>query len=127
DTGLKSAYGLKVHPDGKTLYACIGDANYSIYSTPKTRKKMIRLIGLDIMSGKKTMDVDLSDLVAGEHFGNDIAFDSDNNIYMTDSYADVIYKITPEGQASVFSQNQMFKTEGISLNGIVYHPDGYLL
>ncbi|RYD58379.1 MAG: gluconolaconase [Sphingobacteriales bacterium] len=127
DKNMKSAYGIKVHPDGKSLYVCVSDANYSIYSTPDTKKKMIRLVGIDIATGKKTMDVDLSGLVPGEHFGNDLTFDGDNNAYITDSYADVIYKVTPSGQASVFSQNKMFKTEGISLNGIVFHPGGYLL
>ncbi|MCY0976937.1 gluconolaconase [Chryseobacterium wangxinyae] len=127
DPTFKSSYGLKVHPDGKRLFACIGDANYSKFTSPDTRKKMSRLIGIDILTGKKTDDIDLSKLVPGQHFANDLVFDHQQNAYVTDSFANVIYKITPGGNASVFADSPLFKTEGIGLNGIVYHPSGYLL
>lgn len=127
DPSFKSSYGLKIHPDGKRLFACISDANYSKYTSPDTRKKMARLIGIDLATGRKTDDIDLSRLVPGEHFANDLAFDAQQNAYVTDSFANVIYKITPGGQASVFSDHPLFKTKGIGLNGIVYHPAGYLL
>ena len=127
DPTFKSSYGVKVHPDGRRLFVCVGDANYSKFTSPDTRKKMARLIGIDKNTGRKTDDVNLAHLVPGNHFPNDIAFDNQQNAYVTDSYANVIYKITPGGNASVFAQNPMFKTEGIGLNGIVYHPSGYLL
>ncbi|MGE6355995.1 gluconolaconase [Flavobacterium sp. NPDC079362] len=127
DQSLKSTYGLKVHPDGKRLFVCAGDANYSKFSTPDTKKKMARLISIDLKSGKKLADVDLSGVVAGEHFPNDLAFDKDGNVYITDSFADVVYKVDPEGKASVFSQSELLKSAGVGPNGIVYHPDGFLL
>lgn len=127
DNSLKSTYGLKIHPDGKRLFACVGDANYSKFTAPDTRKKMIRLISIDLPGGKKGMDVDLSGLQPGEHFGNDLAFDNQGNAYMTDSYANVIYKITADGKATVFAKDKQFDTKGVGLNGIVYHPGGFLL
>ncbi|WP_116788595.1 gluconolaconase [Flavobacterium psychrotrophum] len=127
DPTLKSSYGLKLHPDGKSLYACIGDANYSKFTSPDTRKKMARLISIDITTGKKLQDIDLSTLVPGEHFPNDLIFDSNRNAYITDSFANVIYKVTPEGKANVFADSPLFKTKGVGLNGIVFHPNGYLL
>jgi sugar lactone lactonase YvrE len=127
EEGLKSSYGLKIHPDGKQLIACISDANYSKLTSPDTRKKMIRLISIDLATGKKLQDVDLESLVPGKHFGNDIAFDKDQNIYMTDSYANVVYKISTDWKPSVFAKHKMFETEGFGLNGIVVHPDGFLL
>ncbi|HYF68784.1 MAG TPA: gluconolaconase [Ohtaekwangia sp.] len=127
DSTLKSSYGLKVHPDGKRLFACIGDANYSRLTSADTRKKMARLISIDLTTGKRLSDVDLSSLVNSKHFPNDMAFDDKGNIYVTDSYAHTIYKVTPDGNASVFSQHPKFKTEGIGINGIVFHPDGFLL
>lgn len=127
DPTFKSSYGLKVHPDGKRLFACIGDANYSKFTSLDTRKKMARLIGIDIVTGKKTDDIDLAGLVPGEHFANDLTFDSQQNAYVTDSFSNVIYKVTPSGKASVFADSPLFKTKGIGLNGIVYHPSGYLL
>jgi sugar lactone lactonase YvrE len=127
EDGLKSSYGLKVHPDGKQLIVCVSDANYSKFTSPDTRKKMIRLISVDLKTGKKLKDVDLASLVPGKHFGNDIAFDKDQNIYMTDSYANVIYKIDANWTPTVFAKDKMFETEGFGLNGIVVHPDGFLL
>lgn len=127
DTTLKSTYGLKIHPDGKQLFACVSDANYSKYTNPATRMKMARLIAIDIQSGKKISDVDLSSLLPGKHFANDLAFDNQRNAYITDSFAGAIYKVTPAGKASVFAKDELFKTEGVGLNGIVFHPDGYLI
>jgi len=127
DTTLKSTYGLKIHPDGKKLYACVSDANYSKFTNPATRMKMARLIAIDIQSGKKVSDVDLSALLPGKHFANDLAFDNQKNAYVTDSFAGAIYKVTPDGKASVFAKDDLFKTEGVGLNGIVFHPDGYLI
>jgi sugar lactone lactonase YvrE len=127
DSTLKSTYGMKVHPDGKRLFVCVSDANYSKFTSPDTRKKMIRLISIDIATGKRLSDIDLSGLVPGKHFGNDLAFDPNGNIYVTDSYANAIYKINPAGVASVLTKDTLFKTEGYGLNGIVYHPSGFLL
>ena len=127
DPKFKSSYGLKVHPDGKQLFACVADANYSVYTSPDTRKKMSRLVVIDIASGKKISDIDLSTLVKGDHFANDLTFDNNKNAYVTDSFANVIYKVTPDGKASVFADSPLFKTKGVGLNGIVYHPSGYLL
>ncbi|MGN6416258.1 MAG: hypothetical protein ACTHMC_02115 [Pseudobacter sp.] len=127
DTGLKSTYGMKVHPGGKELYVCAGDANYSKYTSPGTRKKMARLIILDIASGKKIKDIDLSQLVPGPHFPNDLTFDNQGNCYITDSYAHAVYKVTPDGNASVFAQSPLFVTEGIGINGIAFHSSGFLI
>jgi len=127
DPAFKSSYGLKIHPDGKRLFACIGDANYSKFTAADTRKKLGRLIAVEIATGKKVSDIDLSTLVAGDHFPNDLIFDNKQNAYVTDSFANVIYKVTPDGKASVFADSPLFKTKGIGLNGIVFHPAGYLL
>ena len=127
DPGFKSSYGLKIAPDGKKLFACIGDANYSKFTSPDTRKKMARLISIDLATGKKIDDINLSNLISKEHFPNDLIFDNNSNAYVTDSFSNVIYKITKDGKASVFADSPLFDTKGIGLNGIAYHPSGYLL
>jgi DNA-binding beta-propeller fold protein YncE len=127
DKSLKSTYGLKVHPDGKRLFVCSGDANYSKFSTPETRKKEARLISIDLKTGKKLADVDLSLLIPGEHFPNDIAFDNKGNAYVTDSYADAVYKVDAAGKATVFSQHELLKSAGVGPNGIVCDPRGFLI
>ncbi len=127
DQSLKSTYGLKVHPDGKKIYVCAGDANYSKFSTPETKKKEARLLVLDAKSGKKVSDIDLSGLVAGEHFPNDIAFDAKGNAYVTDSFANAVYKVDASGKASVLSKHELLKSAGVGPNGIVAHDGGFLI
>jgi len=123
---LKSSYGLKLHPDGKRLFVCISDANHSKFSSLDTYRVMARLISIDLQTGKKSTDVDLSKLIPGKHFANDIAFDGAGNAYVTDSYANAVYKV--EGnKASVFCKSTLFVTQGTGLNGIVWSPDGYLI
>ncbi len=125
DNTLKSTYGIKVN--GNKVLVCAGDANYSKFTSPETRTKMARLLAIDSQSGKKLMDVDLSQLIPGKHFPNDIAIDPQGNMYITDSFAHAIYKVAPDGKASVFAKDERFETMGVGLNGIVYHPDGFLL
>lgn len=127
DSALKSTYGLKIFPDGKKLYACVSDANYSKYSTPDTKKKLMRLIVIDLASGAKVGDFDLQSLGGTEHFANDIAFDPQGDAFVTDSYSDRIIRVDQAGKATVFCENPLFKTEGVSLNGIVFHPSQYFL
>jgi DNA-binding beta-propeller fold protein YncE len=127
DSTLKSTYGLKIHPDGKRLFACVSDANYSKYTNPATRMKMARLISVDLKTGKRKSDIDLALLIPGKHFANDLSFDPQGNAYITDSFAGAVYKVDPTGKASIFAKDEMFKTEGVGLNGIVYHPSGYLI
>lgn len=127
DHSLKSSYGMKVDLKRGRLWVCTGDANYSIYSNSTTYKKLARLISLDLSTGQKIDDIDLSNLVAGNHFLNDLALDAIGNIYITDSYSPVIYKVNLEMKPSVFSQNEFFKSIDIGLNGIVWHPKGFLI
>ncbi|MEL7236154.1 MAG: hypothetical protein AAGK74_16735, partial [Chloroflexota bacterium] len=68
--------------------------------------------------------VDLGSLYPdGRHFANDVTVDADGNAYVTDTLSPVIYKVDMDGNAEVFAENP----ELAGLNGIVYHPDGYLL
>lgn len=127
DSMLRSSYGVRLHPDGKRLYVCVSDANYSRYSSQATKLKLAKVLILEVPGGRKVNEIDLSSLVPGPHFINDLAFDPSGNAYVTDSYADVIYKIDGSGKASIFSRSELFHTNGIGLNGIVYHPGGFLL
>ena len=127
DSGFCSTYGLRIDPERELLYACAGDANYSENTSAKTRRKMNRLIGIDLKSREKVQDYDLSPLNTGDHYPKDLCFDSTGNIYITDSYSNIIYKVSAEGHATVFSRSSLFKTNGNGLSGIAYHPSGFLL
>ena len=60
---------------------------------------------------------------------NDVIVDKIGNIYVTDSFAPVIYKIDGDLKATIFATSPAFmpKANAFGLNGIVFHPDGYLL
>ena len=81
----------------------------------------------NLQTGVLEQDVHLSALApeAPAYMANDIAVDLDGNAYVSDWFAGLIYKVTPEGSPSVFWTN----TSGIAggPNGLDFHPDGYLL
>jgi sugar lactone lactonase YvrE len=60
---------------------------------------------------------------------NDIALDKVGNIYVTDSFSPVIYKIDKSYKASIFATNDLFKPApgAFGLNGIVFDAAGYFL
>ncbi|MET0392059.1 MAG: SMP-30/gluconolactonase/LRE family protein [Chitinophagaceae bacterium] len=127
DSTLKSSYGMKVDSARHKLWVCTGDPNYSRYSDSSTYKKIIRIISLDTRTGAKLNDIDLSGLYNGLHFANDMTLDNQGNLYITDSYSPVVYRIDANGKAGVFAQSDWFKAVDIGLNGIVWSPDGYLI
>ncbi len=127
DSTLKSTYGMKIDSKRNLLWVCASDANYSKYSSPATFKKLARVIALDLKTNRLVKNIDLSKLYEGAHFANDLCLDDKGNVYITDSFSPVIYKIDTKDKASVFLKSDLFKGEDVGLNGIVYHKDGYLL
>ncbi len=129
DTSLKSTFGIKVDEKNNCLWFCASNPNekYSKYTDSSTLKKEARIICLDLSSGKKTADIDLSKVYDGKHFLNDITFDDNGNLYITDSYSPVIYKIDKNKTATVFATSPLFKGEDIGLNGIAWYKAGYLI
>ncbi len=55
-----------------------------------------------------------------------MSLDSQGNAYVTDSYAGVIFRVDPQGNASIFLEDESFSTQ-FTLNGIVYHEVGNFL
>lgn len=127
DSSLKSSFGLKFDEQKNILWACAGDPNYSKYSDSSTYQKTIRVIAVDVAARKKIKEIDLSMLYPGRHFANDLAIDNGGNIYITNSYSPVVYKIDSSGKASVFAESPLFKGSDIGLNGIAFHSSGFLL
>ncbi|KQK22003.1 uncharacterized protein LOC100832585 [Brachypodium distachyon] len=66
-------------------------------------------------------------------FADDVAVDEDGNAYVTDIMGSKIWKVSPDGEPLSIIKNGTFTQRAgtannlIGLNGIVYHPNGYLL
>lgn len=85
------------------------------------------LAAYDLEDGDRLFYVDLAPLYDGTHFANDVAVDAEGYAYVTDSFSPVIYRVDQTGEAEVFFEDDSFASQGFGLNGIAYHPDGYLL
>lgn len=81
------------------------------------------------LSGENIFYADLGGLADGGHFANDVTADNYGNAYVTDSYAGIIYKVDPDGNASIFFEDpDLAPSPGnFGLNGIDYDPRGFLL
>ncbi|KAL6901959.1 hypothetical protein ACP4OV_004835 [Aristida adscensionis] len=66
-------------------------------------------------------------------FADDVAPDEDGNAYVTDTMGNKIWKVGPDGELLGVIRNATFVQRPgtlnnlCGLNGIVYHPNGYLL
>jgi hypothetical protein len=58
-------------------------------------------------------------------FANDATVTDDGTIYVTDTRMNVVYRVDANYDASVFYR--FAPMEGLGLNGIVAHEDGYLI
>jgi sugar lactone lactonase YvrE len=130
DSRLISTIGLNLDASRSRLLAAVSDNNFnpSVQNQP-TLRKLAALAIFNTSTGALSSFVDLGGLRPAQmHFANDIAVDKDGNAYITDSMAPIIYKVDLQGNATVFLENsQLSPVTGFGLNGIVYHPDGYLL
>jgi len=131
DAQLVSTTGIFVDAPRNRVLAAIGDlGGNSARTTPATQYKLAALASYDRTTGRRLAYVDLGGLRPGlGHFANDVAVDGQGNAYVTDSFAPVIYKINAQGTASVFLEDSRLSAPAgnFGLNGIVFHPDGYLL
>ncbi|GAA4030344.1 SMP-30/gluconolactonase/LRE family protein [Hymenobacter glaciei] len=130
DPRLISTIGVNLDAGRNRVLVAVSDngAN-TTRTTAATLRKRAALAIFNSTSGALLNYVDLGGLrPALNHFANDIAVDKDGNAYVTDSSAPIIYKVDLQGVASVFLENAQFDAgTAFGLNGIVYHPDGYLL
>ncbi|KAA9332023.1 SMP-30/gluconolactonase/LRE family protein [Hymenobacter busanensis] len=128
---LISTIGLNLDAGRNRVLAAVSDAGANTTrSTAATLRKLAAVAIFNSTNGSLISYTDLGSKAASysQHFANDIAVDAQGNAYITDSFAPVIYKLDLQGNATVFLENaQLSGGTGFGLNGIVFHPDGYLL
>jgi sugar lactone lactonase YvrE len=127
DARLCSVLGIAVDSERGRLWAVNSDFASSLKPSAAGPKHLAAVGVYDLTTGKALDYIDLSALSSGPHLLNGIALDSNGSAYVTDSFSPNIYKIDAHGHASLFLTDPRFTGEGINLNGLVVHPDGYLL
>jgi sugar lactone lactonase YvrE len=126
--GLTSTLGTYLDTDRNRLL--VTGADFAALDDV-ARPGEAKLAVYDATSGHRLQLIDLADLVPHQrHLANDVTVDDAGNAYVTDSFTPAIYKVTPAGEATVMIVDPRLASPtptGIGLNGIQYHPGGYLL
>lgn len=114
DSPMSSTLGLEVDHETARVLA----AGETAPNTPA-------LGSFDLATGATVAVIDLSSIAPGPaRLANDVALSSSGRAYVTDTLAGAIYRVEPDGTASVFLANH---ADLVLPNGIVAHPDGFLL
>ncbi len=127
DPALISGVGVKVADE--RIFVANSDNGVSSKSSPATARKTAELLVFNLASRTLESRIDLDDLLPGvNHFANDIALNPNGTAYITDSFSPVIYQVLADGTASILARdNVRFTSPSFGLNGIVYHPGGFLI
>jgi len=121
-----STAGLQIDSKRNRLLVASFNGTELFDKDPKTKGTAhLRIYNLE--TGVIENDINLSSLApdASAYFANDIAVDNDGNVYISDWYAHIIYKVDLDGKPSIFWTNKTGIASGP--NGLDYHPDGFLL
>ena len=127
DPHLCSVLGIAIDAAHDWLWVVNADLGSSVKPSVAGPKKVAAVAIYELGSGKPVNYVDLAPLLSGPHLLNGLALDAGGRAYVTDSFSPAIYRVTADGHGAVFLQNSAFLGEGLNLNGLVVHPDGYLL
>ncbi len=129
DKDLISVVGTVIDNKTSTIYVAISDPGASTKTNPATQGKLAKVAAYDLTTGKRKFLVDLGILntTGTGNFANDLTLDEVGNLYVTNSFAPIIYKIDSKGTASIFAKNDAWAGAGFNLNGITYHKDGFLI
>lgn len=122
DDDFGATIGIEIDEARHRLLVCVSD--------PSTAG-VAALGSYDLTTGERQFFTDLIAVAGDEapHFANDVAVDRQGNAYVTDSFSPIVYKVDPQGKASVFLRDDTFQASpgAFGLNGVVYHPEGYLV
>jgi sugar lactone lactonase YvrE len=126
DPDLVSSVGIEVDEERGRLLVANSDSAVFQGATPGQA-----MLGIyDLRSGDRLAMVDLTEALDelpddAAFFANDVAVGDDGTAYVTDTRMNVVYRVGDDGTASVLYRFD--EGDGPGLNGIVFHPDGYLL
>lgn len=90
------------------------------------------LVAYDLSTWRRLFLTHLTAPGDEKSFAEDVTVDEEGNAYVTDAKASKIWKVNVDGKLLSTIRSQLFTPKEwyknlVALNGIVYHPDGYLL
>jgi len=123
DADLVSSVGIEA--DEPTDRLLVANSDRAVFDGSSAGQAMLGVYRLS--TGERLAMVDLAATIGdpGEgaaFFANDVTVGPDGAAYVTDTRANAIYRVGTDYEASLLRRFDDF-----SPNGIVYHPDGYLL
>jgi sugar lactone lactonase YvrE len=123
DDDLVSSVGIEVDEGRNRLL--VANADFGIFSGEAQGQAKLGVYALD--TGERMAMVDLAEVTDGGddavYFANDVTVADDGTVYVTDTRMNVVYAVDGNYAASVFYTFE----NAPGLNGIVHHPDGYLI
>jgi hypothetical protein len=125
---LVAGIGMKVA--GNRVFVCNSDQGRSVRSTPATTRQLAELLVFNLTTGllERRTRLDVLLPAADPNFANDVTLAPDGTAYVTDSFSPVIYRVLPNGTASILVQDAArLGSPGFGLNGIVYNAGNYLI
>jgi hypothetical protein len=125
DVDLKgnASLGILVDPARNRLLVAIADVFGNRYGA---------LAAYDLTTWDRLFLTQLSGPGDGKTFADDVTVDSEGNAYVTDAKENKIWKVGANGEflstitSPLFIAKEWYKNL-VGLNGIVYHPNGYLI
>ncbi|XP_065860327.1 uncharacterized protein [Euphorbia lathyris] len=123
DLAGNASLGIAFDRPRNRLLVAVADVHGNKYSG---------LAAYDLSTWKRQFLTQLNGPSNGKAFADDVAVDPEGNAYITDVVGSQIWKVGKDGdllttiKSPLFIQKQWFKNL-LGLNGIVYHPDGFLL
>ncbi|MEQ8313888.1 MAG: SMP-30/gluconolactonase/LRE family protein [Gammaproteobacteria bacterium] len=122
DPEMPSSVGIEVDEDGNRLLAAVAARG--------TAAGAAKLGVFDLSSGARLALIDLAATIEdrpadASHFANDVAISQSGTAFVTDTSMNIIYRVDRYYNAEVFLD--LGRDSGFSLNGIDYHPNGYLI
>jgi len=126
DPELVSSVGIEVDEPRDRLLVANSDSAVFQGGTQGQAKLGV----FSLTTGERIAMVDLAATLGSvpddaAFFANDVTVTDDGEIFVTDTRMNVLYRVDNDYQASVLHRFEPM--EGLALNGLVHHPDGYLL
>ncbi|KDP28261.1 hypothetical protein JCGZ_14032 [Jatropha curcas] len=123
DLAGNSTLGIVIDRPRNRLLAVVADV---------LRNKYNALAAYDLSTWERLFLTQLGGPSDEKSFADDVAVDAEGNAYVTDAKASKIWKVGKDGQFLSIIRNPLFIEKQwyknlIGLNGIVYHPNGFLI